>query len=110
MDPAPTTLLAAGPLPTRQQDHVHVQEEHGQRHEVKDARPGMTPVPKSRNCDGTDRSSSCCRTPRPVGEPSIPINTGTAQSSAPRMKATVTFAVKSDATMPTARSIAPISQ
>ena len=71
---------------------------------------GITPEPKSANCSGTDRSSTWRRSVPPNGEPIIPAKIGTAQKRAPRMKATVTFEERSEATIPIEINIAPISQ
>ena len=60
--------------------------------------------------DGTDQLSMSRRSEPAVGEPSHSRKIGTAQKRAPMMNATVTFDDSSEATMPTAISIAPISQ
>ena len=107
----PLAGLAAGPVPAAQEHHVQVEHRRGQRDEVEDPRERDHPGAEVVELGGHRPALRCCRrSGPPVGEPSQSRKTGTAQKSAPRMNATVTFDDSSEATMPTAISIAPISQ
>ena len=103
--------LAARPVPTAQQDHVQVEHRRGQRDEVEHARERDHAVAEVVEL-GRDRQvlRSAAGAVGPSGEPMQPEEDRHRAEQAPRMNATVTFDDRSDATMPTAISIAPISQ
>ena len=110
MDPVLPARLAAGPVPPAQQHHVQVEHRRGQREEVERRPTAGSPRAEVVELRGDRQVLELAVQAAPERRADQPEEDRDRAEQAPRMNATVTFEDRSDATIPTAISIAPISQ